>query len=453
MSLSVALLAIGGVPAAGAATVTKVSGEIRALALSGDALVVARVTPRANLVLERLARGAPAQQIFAAPSDDDDELSLAASADALAFALKSSGDEGFGVGRVLVGAPAGPLREVTTCPAGLIVSPVSVAGSRVMWREGACGEPVSAPDSVGRATVVIGGADPGAVLRRFAIAVDRLPVALVLAAGDTGLVGTLLPSFFGFDTEVRAFSPAGLGATVAADRGGLVSPVGILADGTRVFLRSGLDDAGECDAKQLFTLAPGATERRVVPLGGCLLATSSLGPRGPGSPVAAGDRITAFVGVPASRSGTRSETVSIVSMRGDGSDRRTHVKGGFRRPEGVAADGARVAWWQPRCAGGQEIVVAQAAEANGTLAACRAELLTRSARVRDGRIVVRVRCPAGCAGSVFGRRIVPRPFGLRAGTHRLSLRVALGRSRRARVRLQLEVAHGPERSATVSVRR
>ncbi len=305
MPLAIALLAIAGVQASDAATVTPVRGEIHALAFSGDALVVARVPPQKRLVIERRAAGSPVQTILSTSlDDDDDELTLAASADALALGLLPDGDEGFETSRVMVGPASGPLREVTTCPSALIVSPVAVAGPRIAWREGGCGEPARDPDSVSPVAVVVGGADPAAPVRRVAIAPGLLPIALVLGAGDTGLVGTLQPSFFGFDTDVRTFSPAGLGATVAADRARLVSPVGVLSDGTRVLLESDLGDGSGCDTdKRLVTIAPGGNDRRPVPLGGCLQSPSSIGPRGVESPVVAGDRIVALVGKPASRAG------------------------------------------------------------------------------------------------------------------------------------------------------
>ena len=455
LPLSVALLASFGAGASTAATVTPVAGEIRALAFSGDALVVVRVPSRGRLTIERRVAGSPPQTIFATSSSDgNDEVSLAASADALAFGLKPDDDDDFAPSRVMVGPSSGPLREVATCPAGLIVSPVAVFGPRIAWREGACGEPVAQPSSVSPAAIVVGGADPAAPVIRAPIGPERLPVAVVLGAGDTGLVGTVQPSFFGFDTDVRAFSPAGLGATVVADRARLVSAVGVLANGTAVFQESGLDgdDEGECDAQQLFTLAPGASERRPVALGGCLVAAEILGPRGPQSPVATGDRITAFVGKPPSPTSPNGGAVSIVSLRADGSDRRVIVTGGYRQPRGVAVAGGQVAWWQPRCVGDQEIVVQPSPGRALALAACRVEILTRSARLRAGRISVRIRCPVGCSGTIFGRGL-GRQFAFEAGTHRLSLRVALGRRASARVRVGVEVAGGPSRSVLIRVRR
>ena len=450
-AVTVALLAIAGAKAAAASTVIPVQGQIRALAIGDDAIVLARLPPRGGLVLERLATGSAAQTVFTTPSDDEDDLiSLAASDEAIAFGLNQEPDDGFTAGKVMIGPARGPLREAARCAAGLLVSPVAVAGSRVAWREGGCGEPAADPKSVSPAAIAIGDADPAAAVRRVAIAPERLPVSLLLGAGDTGLVTILQPSFFGFDSEVRAFSPAGLGATLAADRAGLVTPVGLLADGTGVFLESGLE--GECDSTRLVTIAPGASTRRAVPIGGCLLAAPTFAPRDGTSPVVAGGRIVVLVRTQTS-GGLASDATSIVSVRPDGSDRRVLVKGGYRRPDGVAAAGDRVAWWQPRCAGGQEIVVQQAPEASVKLAACRAEILTRRARVRNGRIGVRLRCPAGCSGTLIGRRLPPPQFAFGAGTHRLSVRVALGRRRSATVRIHLEIVNGPSRSAAVNVRR
>ncbi len=456
LPLSVALLASLGTQASVASTVTRVSGEIRAMAFSGDALVVARQPARGGLVLERLAAGSPAQTILRTTSeDDDDEISLAASADALAFGLNSDSDDKLAPSRVMIGPARGPLREVAACPAGLIVSPVAVAGSRVAWREGNCGEPAEEPNVVTPGVIAVGDADAGAAVRRTAVPGERLLVGLVLGAGDVGLLGTVAPSFFGFDTEVRAFSPAGLGEAVTASRGALVSPVGVLDDGTRVFLQAGLEEDGDddCRSDQLFTIAPATTARRPVALGGCLLTASTLGPRDATGPVAAGDRIVGFLKAPSASERSPSESSSIVSLRGDGGDRRVLVKGAYRAPEGVAAAGGQVAWWQPRCAGGREIVVQSAPEPSAKLAACRAEILTRRARVRRGSIGVRLRCPTGCEGLLYLRRGATRRFAFEAGTRTLRLPFTLGKRRRAIVQAELSVEHGPPRATQISVRR
>ena len=396
--------------------------------------------------------GAPPETILGTALDDeDDEVSLAASADALAFGMHPDPSDDFSASRVMIGPARGPLREVATCPAGLIVSPVAVAGTRIAWRDGACGEPVTKPSAVGAAAVVVAGADPAAPVRRAEIPGEELALGLVLGGGDSGLVGTVRPSFFGFDTETRAFSPAGLGESVTLDRAHLVTPVGILGDGARLFLQSGVDDDESCAAKQLFTLAPATGARSSVTLGGCLDAAPILGPRDGKGPLATGNRIVGFAATPESQ--RRSPTESIVSMRADGSDHRVLVEGGYRRPAGVAVDGERVAWWQPHCAGGQEIVVQSAPEPVTRLAACRAEVLTRRARVHGGRINMRIRCPAGCSGSIFSPRGRQRAFSFEAGTRALSVPVVLGKRKRARVPFFLTVDHGPSPTAVISVRR
>ncbi len=129
------------------------------------------------------------------------------------------------------------------------------------------------------------------------------------------------------------------------------------------------------------------------------------------------------------------------------------MRGGFRQPEGVAAEGARVAWSQPRCSGGQEIVVQSSPEPTSVLAACRAEVLTRSAQVRGNRIVVRVRCPIGCSGLVLGVPFDPRSFAFGPGTHRLGLRVLDRRRRTTKALLELSVDNGPVRSVALRLRR
>jgi hypothetical protein len=87
---------------------------------------------------------------------------------------------------------------------------------------------------------------------------------------------------------------------------------------------------------------------------------------------------------------------------------------------------------------------------------CRAEILTRSARVRGGRIAVRIRCPLGCNGTADAPRFVRAArFAFAGGTGVLRLRVSLGTRRSARVKLRLHVAnsYGVADSATISVRR
>ena len=216
---------------------TAVDGEVRALSFSGTALNVAR-QPARGLLVERIVPGAPAQVVLrTALRDDDDQVALASSEQAIAIALNASGSDRVSPGRVMIGPALGPLREVGVCEAGLNAAPVAVAGTRIAWREGGCGVPASGPRGVSPSEVVIAGADPNAVVRRLSVSSAGLPVSLVLAPGDIGLLGLLQPSFFLIDTEVRAFSPAGFGPVVAAEQGGIVLPVGLLADGTRILLR------------------------------------------------------------------------------------------------------------------------------------------------------------------------------------------------------------------------
>ena len=245
-------------------------GEVRALTFSGDALVVARQPANRGIVLERFAPAAPVSTILRTKLEDDDDVALAASADALAVAFGP--DDGDEPAVVMAGPATGPLREVARCGASLLVSPVAVAGSRVAWREGGCGEPADRPRSVGPSTIVVGGADPAAPVRRSVIAGPGLLSTLVLTGGDAGLAGLLLPSFFQLDGEVRPFGPAGLAAPVAIERGRLVSPVGILGDGTRFFALQGSTDDNGCRT-EVFTIAPGASGRRTILIGGCFGST------------------------------------------------------------------------------------------------------------------------------------------------------------------------------------
>lgn len=142
-------------------------------------------------------------------------------------------------------------------------------------------------------------------------------------------------------------------------------------------------------------------------------------------------------------------------MRQDGSGLQTVVSGTYRGPRGLAADGTRIAWWQRRCPGGDELVVADGPA--GALRSCTAQLLTRSARPREGRISVELRCPLGCTGRIVDdtqcgpERL--RRFALAPGTRRLSLRVPKRSRSRGRLLLRVEVDGGPTRFAVVRLRR
>jgi hypothetical protein len=452
LPLVVALLVLlGGDQASAARTTAPVRGVVRALALSGDAIIVARQPTGKGLVIERLAPGAPAQVLLSTSLDDEnDQVGLAASADAVAVALNATTrDTDFGSSRVLIGPAAGPLREVAVCPAGLVTSPVAVTGSRIAWRDGGCGEPSNDPRSVTPSAIAIGSAAPNAPVRKIPVPGQSLPGSLALGPNDTGLLGTLLPSFFKLDSEIRPFSPAGVGAPILSEPGLGLTVVGILGDGTRVILLSGPEDAKGC-GNQLFTLAPGSTERKAVDLGGCVAAASAPGPVDGSGPVANAAGIVGLVAV--SSGNGEVESASIVSVR-DG-QRRVLARGTYRYPLGVAADGARVGWWQQRCTSGAEVVVQDASEAGvAKVASCSAEILTHSARVRSGRIAVRVRCPVGCRGFAFaGHPLSPAAFSFR-GTRTLRLRFGLGKRRTARTAVTLIVENGPPRSAPVRVSR
>lgn len=457
LPLGIALLAtLGSADAWASRTVTEVGGRVRALAFSGDALVAARQPEGKGLRFERLVGGAPANLLLATDLDDDeDALALAASSEALAIAVNPASGGG---GRVLIGPSLGPLREVASCAAGLVVAPVAVAGARIAWREGGCGAPAPRPRNIGPSTVMIGGADAAAPVRRMPVPGDGLLVSLVLTPGDTGIAATLLPSFFGVDSDVREFAPKGVGATIATEPGSLLSPAGVLADGARVFMREPLDldeEEERCETAAVSALAPAARERQTVPLGGCPLSSDFVGPLTGTGPVTAGDRIVALISEPPRRRGG-AEAVAVVSVRRDGGDRRVLARGTYRRPVGIAADGARVAWWQPRCHGGSEIVVQGLLDAvRAAVASCRAEILTRRARVRDGAITLRVRCRIGCSGRMFAGRFALRPpsFQHGPGTHALRVPISLGRLRSARVPLTPAVDYGPARTTTITVLR
>ena len=466
--LSVALAVLcGGELAHAARTTTPVGGAVRAVAFTGDAVAIARTPPRGTLTVERYVTGAaPATLLGTTLRDADDQVQLAGSAQALAIGLQPDSEESFGPSRVFAGPAAGPLRQVAACEAGLLAPPVAVLGARIAWRDGACGDPSQTPSAITPAAVVVGAADPGIAPARIALDPDVLPVSIALTATG-GLVGALRPSFFAVDSEVRDFTLRTAGAALVTQRGGIAAPVGVLANGTRVFSLARLDavDGGDDDddddevcPNSLFTIAAGATERRELPAGGCLIGADV--PAGSASARAGTDRVFALVSASA-RASDGPPQVSVVSMRADGGDRRVHASGSYRPPVGIAADGDRLAFWHARCTGAiTDVVVVDGAgqdEGPAPIASCRTRVLTTAARVRDGRTSVRVRCPSGCRGIALDARREParrlRAFAFGPGTHALSLTLSKADRKRGRLRLALAVENGPARLALIRLRR
>lgn len=460
VSVALAVL-LPSASASAAQTKVPVGGDVQAIAFAGDALIVARQPQNGGLVLERLSPGAPAQMLLRLPrsrGEDDFDVMLAASPQAIALGIQLPGDSDPSV--VFVGPATGALRQVAACAAGLLVPPVAVAGVNVAWLEGGCGEPPREPRAASPASIVVAGPDASAPQRRVALGEDALAVAITLD-GQTGLVGVARPSFFSFfRSEVRRLGTNELGETIARESARLVVPVGVLSNGESVLLRSALeegdgDESGSsCDAT-LFVIASATGERRALPLGGCPEDedfTSSTAR-------VAGDRVYSLVtGRPTSNSRVP-RAVAITSVRGDGGDARLLARGTHRPPLGIAAvDPGRVAWYQRRCVRGSEIVIDDGAvpASAPSIRSCVVRLLTRSARVRGGRITLRLRCPSGCSGQLIAatRRGEPaeRSFAFARGTHRLSLRLKPSQRRAKRLRVALEVANGPSRSATIRLR-
>lgn len=465
LPLSVALAVLGGgEPAHAARTTTPVGGAVRAVALTGDALAIARTPPGGALMVERhVAGAAPTGLLGTSLRDEDDQVQLAGSGQALAVGLQPDSEEGFAASRVFAGPAAGPMRQVAACEAGLLAPPVAVLGARIAWRDGGCGDPSGRPAAVTPSAVVLGAADPALAPTRIALDPTVLAVSIALTATG-GIVGALRPSFFAVDSEVRSFSLVAAGATLVSQRGGIAAPVGVLANGTRVFslarldVESDADDDSEPCPNSLFTIAPGASERRELPTGGCLIGADV--PAGSASARVGTDRVYALVSAP-TRASTGPPQLSVVSVRADGGDRRVHASGSYRPPAGLAADGNRLAFWHTRCTDAiTDVVVVDNAEQDAgpaAIASCRASVLTSIARVRDGRTSVRVRCPAGCRGVAVDAQRDParrlRAFSFGPGTHALRLTLSKAIRRRGRLRLELAVENGPARLAVIRLRR
>lgn len=456
---SVALAGIlGSTDASAAQTTIPVRGDVEAIALAGDAVIVARQPIGRGFTLERIVPGAGVQTLLRlARSNDRTEAALAATAQGLALGVQTDANDGFSASRVYVGPPAGPLRDVAACAAGLLLPPVAVAGSQIAWREGGCGEPEGGPRAIGPVAIVIGGPDATTPLRRIAVGPDELPATIVLD-GATGFTGVLRPSFFSVDSEVRRLGPSALGETLLIEQGRVVAPVGVLGSGEGVFLLGPLegDDSGSatvCDTT-LFVLTPGSSDRRKLSLGGCPIGSGYLS----GATRVAGDRVYSLIAEPRRARSTAPSSVAFVSTRSDGGDARVFVRGTRRAPRGIAADAAgRVAWWQRRCAGGTEVVTddgATPAAAKST-PSCSLTVLNRSARVRRGAITLRLRCPLGCSGQVIADTRLPRflrSFSFARGTHSLRLSLSRGERRRQRLQLGFEIADGRSRTATIRLR-
>jgi len=438
-----------------------VRGEVLALAFSGDALVVARRPDRRAVRIELRRPGQPAKLLLVtAVKSSDANVTLAASPEVVAVGLgEDAGDES-ARSQVWVGPPVGPLRQVASCSRSFLVAAVAVDGPRAAWADGGCAGPARRPTEVGPASIALGSADPALAIRRVPIPRDALAGGLALR-GEAGLAGVLRPTFFGGTTDVRPFGPDGLGEAREHEPLGFLLPVGLLADGTAALARTSFGDEfddGErsgpprCDADTV-VLAPGATKRRKLESGGCLALDDGL-PGEVGATVA-GERVVSRVRPVSTENRGSPSPVRITSVRPDGSDLRTIVSGTYRAPLGLAADGARVGWRQLRCAGGEELVVADGPAP--TIKACTLRVLTRRARVRAGGISLRVGCPRGCTGRVVDNtQCGPeglRRFTLERGTSRLRVRVPRRSRRRGRVLLRFEVDGGPARTAVVRLRR
>jgi hypothetical protein len=462
MLLSVALAGILGCTDAWAAPTTlTVPGDVLAMAFAGDSPIVARQQPDGSFRLERLTPGAGTQTLVRLPRPDGDPyVSLAASTRALALGVAADGDDDGS--HAFVGPPGGPLREVATCAVGLIQPLVAVDAARAAWTEGLCGDGHGVPQAVSPLTIVVGSANPATPTRRVPVGSEMLPTGMVLAGG-TELVGLLRSSFFSYaNSEVRRIGSSQLGATIVAQNGAIIAPVGALPNRDAVFVLSPVDASEEGESEttvcgtSLFVLTPGGTQRRTLSLGGCM-DQDDLRQAGGGAHVT-GDRVYALV-ARSEATGEAPAPRALTSVRGDGGDLRVHATGTYRFPQGFAVrDDGRVAWWQLGCTGDTEIVIDDGATPVNAfkIPPCRVQVPNRRARVRGGRATIGMKCPHGCAGAArAGTRLRSRflrAFSFAAGTHRLRVRVNRRERRAKRLKLRLVVNEGPTRAVVIRLR-
>lgn len=436
----------------------KVDGTVLALAFSGDSTVVARRPAGRAIRIELRRPGQDSRLLLAPRVDTGATVRLAASPQAIVVAFGSD-DEDAGPSQVWAGAPGGPLREVAGCTRSFVTPTVTVDGARVGWADGGCAGPGDRPSEVGPASVAVADADPQLPVTRVPVPQDSLPVGIALR-GTGGLVAVLRPTFFGGTTDLRSLSPEGLGVAREREVNGVLLPVGFFADGTAGLVHQadsedGFTQEGEqprCPA-DVVVLAPGATTRQELP-GGCLVDDEPLAST---DATVAGERLvsrstpldTAHAAYDAGPS-----RVALTSVRADGSDLRTIVSGTYRSPQGLAADGTRVGWWQRRCAGGTTLAAARAPV--GALRACTLRVLRRHVAVQAGRIALPVSCPLGCTGLVVdvsrcGRQ-ARRRFALPPGVRRLHVPLTRGGPRRRAV-LHVDIDGGRSRNIEVRLRR
>lgn len=450
---------LGRADALAARTTLTVRGDVAALALAGDAVIVARQRADRSLRLERLSPGAPAQTLLSLTRARDHFVSLAASAQALAVSVGNELDESTITSRVFAGRSTGPLREVAACADAFGLPPVSVFGSRAAWSDGACAGGSGDPQAFSPLAFVVGDADPAVPPRRVPVGFEALAAAIVLT-GDTGLVGVVRPTFFSFFRgETRRLGLTSLGAPIAKQDGGIVTPVGVLSSGRVVLSRQRFEDddsqrrAGVCSVS-LLVVASGGGQEQPLSFDGCPPDDESSFPGA--ATQAAGDRVVTLLQEQNAEEGDGSPR-ALASVRGDGGGAHVIARGRFRHPRGLAADASgRVAWWQPRCAGGAEIVIDDGAAGQpATISSCRLRLLNHSARVRRGRITLRLRCPSGCSGRVRTEsrtRRALRSFAFEPGTHRLRVRLTRRERRSGRLRLRFEVEAGASTLAGIRLR-
>ena len=445
--VTTALVAVAGWQAQAAQAgqvVARVDGDVRALALTADGLVLARQPDREQVVVERRGPGGSVTTLGRIGSTSAQDVALAAAGTTVVVAVRPAETDGVGPDRepssTYVASPTG-LARVAGCADAIEAPAVATDGVRTAFMVGGCREVGEQDDDdvVTPATLAI---EPGA--GRIPLG-DGVLTGLALTPGGVG-ASTRLPSLIGSRSSVLRVGAPG-DATFRSGRP-TARVVGAVADGRLVVQRtteqSGFDSTCSQDLAVLGERTP-----RILDFGACVQGPSGFSadediPTG----VVAGTRAAAVV--QGEDYGTELATLPV-----DGLGVRVLDRSRSRPPQALAAVEGRVAWARVGCDARTEVVVA--VDAPGTPATttpdCGLAVARNPARVTGRVAILSVRCARGCSGTAReGSNEVGSPFRVAPG--RGEVRVPIGRRalRRGVARIDIDVLGGRERVVTVRLR-